>query len=862
MTWVSLADRFAELPLILAGPMVRRTEPTSVTVWLALKEPRLVTLRVYTSDEEGKLHPQIEGTRQTIRLGDHIHLVAVTASAPDEQTRLAWGRHYYYDLFFQSIDDASGLPVAHLATPGILLARPGEADDLHRLVYPGQPLPGFVLPPAEIGQIRIVHGSCRKAHGSGKEMLSMLDVLIEKAIQEGAPRPQQVYLTGDQIYADDVAAPLLFTLIDAGNFLFAGNDEEILPLVNAPARKFAPGGRRDVVRNRAAFTTSMPQNHLLALSEYVAMYLLAWSDVLWPPEQPNAEAIWQTYPEVLPGSSEAIKVKAQYEEQCRRLDEFQSTLPQVRRALANIATYMICDDHEITDDWFLDGTWCQQVLENVLGRHILRNALIAYALFQAWGNTPQQFVEGSNGAMLLEALDTWRGRTTVPHLKLCDELLGLPVLFKGSGELQCSPRVLRWYYSLPGPGYTMIVLDTRTQRFYRSPDEFPGLLSSRAMRLQVMDALREQVEVTIIISATPVMGIDFIESIQFWSRWRVRDNYSYDREAWALEWSTFQHFLRMISGLKRVVFLSGDVHYAFGACLEYWDYHTKATARLVNYISSSLRNEGAGSHMAVLAIGYPRLLRLIWSKERPAMDFFVWDMLHGNQSFADYMQTIIRNRLYMIWWSLPRLIAIKRNPEEIVLPARGWLKGTFDKFRPDRSYRLSYLRNTLYRQEAGKGRRFNIALSQVVLQPIRFALGVVTFLEAIVRKIRSKILLGVEEAEQEAPELLHQPARTLAQEAVEGTESIENKLERRRNSLVSTIFQYGKWLERWKAGELIVGYNNIGELSFHWTPQQQEVKQRLWWWQPGVDGVEDVLQNTEYSETLQVPPPEKEPPLP
>ena len=99
----------------------------------------------------------------------------------------------------------------------------------HRLVYPGHPLPSFVLPPEDVNLLRIVHGSCRKPHGVGKEMLSALDTILASAIQQGKDRPQQLFLTGDQIYADDVAAPLLFALIDAGNFLFAGNEEEVLP---------------------------------------------------------------------------------------------------------------------------------------------------------------------------------------------------------------------------------------------------------------------------------------------------------------------------------------------------------------------------------------------------------------------------------------------------------------------------------------------------------------------------------------------------------------------------------------------------------------------------------------------------------
>src|SRR5258706_8216166 len=77
MPWTPLAERFSHLPLILAGPMLRRVEPGSVTVWLALKQARTVTLRIYSKNEEGKLVQQLVVTHQTVRLGDYLHLILV-----------------------------------------------------------------------------------------------------------------------------------------------------------------------------------------------------------------------------------------------------------------------------------------------------------------------------------------------------------------------------------------------------------------------------------------------------------------------------------------------------------------------------------------------------------------------------------------------------------------------------------------------------------------------------------------------------------------------------------------------------------------------------------------------------------------
>src|SRR5947199_7495662 len=91
MSWTPLAERFSTLPLILAGPILRRTEPGAVTVWLALLSAQAVTLRIYARDDSSHLIQCFEGTRRTVRLGDHLHVVAVTARAGSDDEALSWG---------------------------------------------------------------------------------------------------------------------------------------------------------------------------------------------------------------------------------------------------------------------------------------------------------------------------------------------------------------------------------------------------------------------------------------------------------------------------------------------------------------------------------------------------------------------------------------------------------------------------------------------------------------------------------------------------------------------------------------------------------------------------------------------------
>jgi hypothetical protein len=833
MSWQPLSQRFDTLPLILAGPILRRTEPESVTVWLALKEARTVTLRIYAADESGQLLQKLEGTRRTIRLGNHLHIVAVTARATNADEVLAWGGLYYYDVFFQPLSE-NHVPAAHLGTPGVLVANPTQANALQRLIYPGHPLPGFVLPPEDLNQVRILHGSCRKPHGVGKEMLSAVDTLLEDSAQITVYRPQQLFLTGDQIYADDVAEPLLSMLIDAGEVLFAGNLEEILPLVNVPARFMPPGSRHDAVRNRAAFTTEEPENHLLSLREYACMYLFVWSDGLWPDELP-LHVPYQT-------SSNAQLLTAQQQREIQRylsgvkqVQEFRQTLPQVRRALANIATYMIADDHDVTDDWYLDGAWCRQVLNNALGQRILRNGLLAYALFQAWGNTPAQFDE-PNGSVLLEAVDAWHGDEASSYAAAIAEYIGMPLPFEGSGQLVRSERALHWHYSLTCPRYRVIVLDTRTERIYPAPHAFPGLLSPDAIHAQVTEQAHGDKEVTLIVSSTPVLGVDLVEAIQFWSRIHSPQNYTYDPEAWALDRFTFQSFLKAISRMKRVVILSGDVHYAFGSSLDYWDYHTGETANIVDYTSSPLRNEGAGAQITALAMGYPHFFHRMKRHDIPSLDLFVWDVLKGDTSRIRNVFNLLRLRAYQLWWSIPKLIDIWQSPQEIVFPAQGWPKGAFNGFPPDRGYRLYYLPNVSYRPAIQQQQTITGQVQLIEPRP------------------------ASQEKTQKLAQGFFQRTVALLQLAIKPVTQLWRELEQRFRFIVDAVAHREEWLKRRKMGMHIVGYANIGDISFVWSEREQDVLQRLWWWHP--DHPESPTLGTEYRHTLRLPPFNEAPPLP
>lgn len=604
------------LPLILAGPILRRTEADAVTVWLALKHQSQVTLKVYaTQAGTGEVISDLvlKGDRSTVQLGNYLHIVAVTAT-PINQELLQPGQIYAYDLDFE--EGVSG---------GTLLQALNSENFLTGVIisYFDHQLPTFAMPPNDLNHLQIVHGSCRKIHGGGSDALSILDQLIEKNASIPNSRPQQLFLTGDQIYGDDVADPLLSVLTEVGNTLLGW--EEDLPIdanqYQKPS-KFQPGTRSDIAKDYGGFTAMLhnqpekAKSHLFSLGEYYAMYLFAWSPVLWQYNFPKGITVKKN-------SKEAQK----WDREVKAIQNFARDLPKVRRALANVSTYMICDDHDISDDWYLNLEWCMQVLSKPLGRRVLQNGLLAYAIFQAWGNTPEQFQNGKVGHQLLEAAKQWSVSAGTDKLVLekIPKYLGLPpidlktnlpgikedrdVLILDRADSN-SHQILDWHYTVNSFKHEVIVLDTRTWRGYpkdlESGSKLPTLISPTAFIQQLRQPLQRKNnlnnEITLLVLPTNLVSLGIIHFVQ---QQNLKQGKVFENDIgddWTLNKLAFNQLLsEVFKHRDRVVILSGDIHYSAAVLINYWFYQhlgslevnqkvTEQSRVLVQLTASSFKN--------------------------------------------------------------------------------------------------------------------------------------------------------------------------------------------------------------------------------------------------------------------------------
>jgi len=473
-----LADRLNTLPYVLAGPILRKVMPKSVTVWITTQIGAVATLTVWDDQSVA----QMEGKRRTVAIGKSLHIVAVTAKPLPNKPDLKEGVVYLYDVSFNFDDNR---------TSNLKLA----TEDA-KLAYLPFTLPSFALPPQDLNSLRLLQGSCRMPHGEGKDAMPMIDDLIAATAANAYARPHQLLLTGDQIYADDVADVLLPLLTDAGDVLLGWT--EVLPFLEQPvaATDLPPPCRRATVLRKAGLTSGDMQSHLMSLSEYLCMYLFVWSGVLWPDVLPSVQEIQKLAFSVPfhPREVELIKVfPDRLEEHRKSVAEFAQTLPRVRCALANIPTYMIFDDHEVTDDWNTTRDWCRGVYgKNPLGLRIVQNALVAYALCQHWGNCPEQFDDPSKpGDSLLIQLDTPQPTQPNAFSRKATEynenssrfrtLLGVhddAVLSQQPDNAVFHDDFsLQYHYTVEGLGHQVIVTDTRTWRsFPRGGTQAPDLL--------------------------------------------------------------------------------------------------------------------------------------------------------------------------------------------------------------------------------------------------------------------------------------------------------------------------------------------------------------------------------------------------
>ena len=563
----------AQLPQVLVGPLLRRLEPQRVVLWLVATRPLDLALWL-----DGETHPLGPANCRVVPVGREafVHLIDVRlAQALPYDTKIE------YDLLVgQSLGAAQGI-----------------AAWASHLLYPGETRPNFVLR-ERIDQL--LHGSCRKPHFDAPDGLLCADRLLA---QPHAPdqRPALLMLSGDQVYADDVAGPMLcaiHALIERlGLFdecLEGAVVKDSAALYEHPASYYRRADllpaltSNETLRERffggvkkPIFTSSSADNHLVTFAEVLAMYLLVWSPVPWRLIAPQAPAL-------------APEQQQRYQREQRHLQAFEAGLPGVARVLSHLPTFMIFDDHDVTDDWNLSAQWEQTAYGHPFSKRIIGSALLAYLLCQGWGNQPEAFEQALDA---LQALGEPNGYWNKPGQDaLIDELL----------------RFSNWHYVLPTTP-ALVVLDTRTRR-WRSERHLgrpSGLLDWEGLS-ELQQQLLDHPS-AIIVSPAPIFGVKLIETVQRVFSWAGQP-LLVDAENWMAHRGAAQVILNIFRHSRTPVHytvLSGDVHYSF--VYEVLIRHRERGPKIWQITSSGIKNEFPARLLKV----FDQLNRWLYSPRSP-----------------------------------------------------------------------------------------------------------------------------------------------------------------------------------------------------------------------------------------------------
>ncbi|WP_139281559.1 alkaline phosphatase family protein [Vibrio aerogenes] len=547
------------LPPVVAGPILRKSDAVSACFWLACSDDFQIHIHC---QRNGDILPATQQV-QTISIGTNLWVSLVTI---EFESSLHEGDYIDYSL---SLADSNGQSV--------------PLDEWHRSVsYHNASSPGFVYQP----RIRsLIHGSCRKPHHRSEidpdtvdcgDGLAVADDLL--AHTERKQWPALLVMSGDQIYADDVAGPMLYAIHQIIRLLGLQDEsiaadhpdnfsrlhhkdplyytrETILPrtpLAKSVRDQFFAGARKPI------FTSDTAHNHLMTFSEIAAMYLLVWSPELWA-------FVDLTVPEGLSADQQQT-----YQHELESIVCFQTHLKKARRVMAHLPCAMMFDDHDVTDDWNLTAGWEKSAYGHPISKRIIGNALMGYFLFQGWGNNPKQF----DAAFITRFNQAIRHPGESAHDHFLDELF----------------RYDQWHYVWE-TNPALVVLDTRTRRWRseRSLHQPSGLMDWEALtELQRELIDRESV---LLVSPAPIFGVKLIEAVQKVFTW-FGQPLMVDAENWMAHPGSAYALMNLFKHPKtpaNFVILSGDVHYSFAYHIEVKG--LKSSPDIWQITSSGFRNE-------------------------------------------------------------------------------------------------------------------------------------------------------------------------------------------------------------------------------------------------------------------------------
>ncbi|GCE03614.1 alkaline phosphatase D family protein [Dictyobacter aurantiacus] len=289
-----------------------------------------------------------------------------------------------------------------------------------------------------------------------------------------------------------------------------------------------------------------------------------------------------------------------YEDFCQFYYYAWGTDNGVRQALAVLPTYMIFDDHEITNNWNFMPTWRPSSIQ-AGQEQTLVDGLVAYWVYQGWGNLRQQTTQHP----LLEVM-----RQTAESGEDAFEQLRDYVRRDLYGEMG-----LRWHYEIPSTP-PIFVANARTERTTITTGKDEDILAPTRIisRSQMHDLqtwyANNQSPLAILVSSVPVLlppAIGWLEYLMGQRLWltekkllsclglqlarvqqRIAIRLSFDH--WPLYSLSWHDLLQLFQQPRDTLLLSGDVHFSY-ALTARLTHQSDSDTYLYQFVSTPLQNE-------------------------------------------------------------------------------------------------------------------------------------------------------------------------------------------------------------------------------------------------------------------------------
>jgi phosphodiesterase/alkaline phosphatase D-like protein len=278
-----------------------------------------------------------------------------------------------------------------------------------------------------------------------------------------------------------------------------------------------------------------------------------------------------------------------------------------RQALAVLPTYMIFDDHEITNNWNTEPLWQIKTIQAGM-ESVLIDGLVAYWVYQGWGNLIQR---DATAMPLLAIMDAATQNQE-------DAIAALRAAIRADLYQKTS---LPWHYEIATIP-PIFVANARTERTQyldnteKDSDAPMDIMSKHQIKTLLQWIHRQQTPATLVVSSVPLLlppmiGLaEYIMGSRFWQRshgplrhlgrrlahiqQRIASQNSFDH--WPLYHESWKALVGAVMSeteskhTKDIIVLSGDVHFSY-AMVGQRLFPSKISPRIYQLVSTPIQNK-------------------------------------------------------------------------------------------------------------------------------------------------------------------------------------------------------------------------------------------------------------------------------